>query len=98
MADSIVLEKAIKFALRVVNVYKYLTDEKKEYVLSKQLLLSAAYIAKYCKSALHARSKQGFSSEMYNALGRALDSELWLMLLNAGEFLSEYQYTSLNDD
>jgi four helix bundle protein len=98
MADSIVLEKAIKFALRIVNVYKYLTEEKKEYVLSKQLLLSSAYIAKYCKSAVHARSKQGFSSEMYNALGKALDTELWLMLLKAGEFLGENQFKSLNDD
>lgn len=47
MSESIVLQKAIKFALRIVSVYKHLTDEKKEFVLSKQLLLSGTYIAKH---------------------------------------------------
>ena len=57
MNQSIVLEKAIKFALRIVGVYKYLTSVKSEYVLSKQLLLSGAYIAKHVKEALRTRTK-----------------------------------------
>ena len=98
MTNSIVLEKAIKFALRIVGVYKYLTETKREFVLSKQLLLSAAYIAKHAKPALHSSAKQGFSSEMYIDLQRALDTELWLLLLKEGEFLSEAQFKSLNND
>lgn len=60
MNQSIVLEKAIKFALRIVAVYKCLTNVKSEYVLSKQLLLSGSYIAKHVKAALHARVKTAF--------------------------------------
>lgn len=96
MPNSIVLEKAIKFALRIVAAYKHLTEEKREFVMSKQLLLSGTYIAKHSKAALHSASKQGFSAEMYIALQKALDTELWLMLLKEGEFLSEAQYVSLN--
>lgn len=57
MNNSIVLEKAIRFALRIVGASKYLTDNKKEYVMSMQLLLSGSYIAKYVKAALHSQSK-----------------------------------------
>ena len=52
MNNSIALEKAIKFALRIVELYKYLTSKKQEYVLSRQILLSGAYIAKHVKTAL----------------------------------------------
>ena len=98
MNNSIVLEKAIKFALRIVSVYKYLTEEKHEYVMSKQLLLSGTYIAKHAKAALHSRVQNGFSSEMYTALQKGLDTELWLMLLHEGEYLSDAQFESLNND
>lgn len=76
MNNSIVLEKAIKFALRIVGVYKYLTDNKKEYAMSKQLLLSASYIAKHVKAALHSQLKVGFSSEMYKALEKGLENRI----------------------
>lgn len=98
MTNSIVLEKAIKFALRIVNVYKHLTETKREFVLSKQLFLSSAFIAKHSKAALHSHMPGGFSSEMYIALQRALDTELWLLLLKEGDFLSETQFESLNHD
>lgn len=97
MSSSIVLAKAIKFALRVVKVYKYLTEEKREFILSKQLLISATFIAKHAKSALHSRTG-GFAPEMYVAMQRGLDTELWLLLLHEGEFLSDNQYESLNED
>ncbi len=98
MNNSIVLEKAIKFALRIVKVYKFLTEEKREYVMSRQLLLSGTLIAKHVKAALHSRRDGGFSAEMYTALERALDTELWLLLLHEGEFLSDMQHVSLNED
>jgi four helix bundle protein len=97
MPESIVLDKAIKFALRLVAVYKYLTEEKKEYVLSKQMLLAGAFIAKFVKSALHSQSGR-FSADMNMALQKGLDTELWLLLLKEGEWLSPTQHASLNDD
>ena len=98
MAESIALEKAIKFALRIVRLFKYLTEEKREYVLSKQILLSGALIAKHVKAALHARARQSFSSEMYTALQKALETELWLLLLSEARLISGEQYHSLNSD
>ena len=85
MNQSIVLEKAIKFALRIVGVYKFLTNKKQESVLSKQLLLSGSYIAKHVKAALHSRARSGFANEMYKGLEKALDTELWLLLLKNGD-------------
>jgi four helix bundle protein len=98
MAESIVLQKAIRFALRIIGLYKYLTEQKREFVISKQILLTGVYIAKHVKTALYARSKDGFSSEMYLAMQRGLDTELWLLLLNAGDFITDEQYGSLNAD
>ena len=98
MPQSIVLEKAIKFALRIVALYKYLTEQKREFVLSKLILLSGSYIAKHVKTALHSRSKQGFSDEMYKALEKGLDTELWLLLLVKGDFISDNMHASLNAD
>lgn len=54
MSKSIVLDKSIVFALRIVHLYKYLTNEKKEYGLSKQVLLSGTFIAKFVKAATQA--------------------------------------------
>jgi four helix bundle protein len=98
VSESIVLDKSIKFALRIIGLYKYLTEQKREFVLSKQILLSGAHIAKHVKAALHARTKQGFSDEMYRALEKGLDTELWLLLLNKGEFISHEMHSSLNTD
>ena len=98
MAESIVLSKSITFALRIIKLYKYLTEQKREYVLSKQILLSGTFIAKHVKAALHSRARQGFSSEMYVALQKGLDTELWLLLLCEGEFISREQFDSLNND
>ncbi len=68
MSQSLVLEKSIKFALRIVKLYRYLTHERHEYVLSKQILLAGTFIAKHVKEATQAESRQGFASEMYVAM------------------------------
>lgn len=86
MSNSIVLEKAIKFALRIVGVYKYLTDNKKEYVMSKQLLLSGSYIAKHVKAALHSQLKPGFSTEMYKSTGKGLRNGIAGSFVERGRF------------
>ncbi len=98
MSDSIALEKAIRFALRIVKLYKHLTDEKQEYVISRQVLLSGSLIAKYVKASLHGSTRQVFSNEMYLAMQKALETELWLLLLKESGNLSDGQYASLNDD
>ena len=59
MKESIVFEKAIAFALRIVGLYKYLTEQKREYVISKQILLSGAYIPKHINTGAPRSSETG---------------------------------------
>ena len=98
MNKSLVLEKAITFALRIVKLYKYLTEEKKEYVLSKQLLISGTYIAKFAKAATQSENRAAFASNMNSALQRASESEFWLLILLEGQFLGKGPHDSMNED
>ncbi len=98
MSKSIALEKSIKFALRIVKLYRYLSEEKNEYVLSKQVLMSGTYIAKFIKDATQAESKQVFIGDMQIALKRASETEFWLMILHEGEYLDSKAYNSINED
>lgn len=98
MSKSLVLEKAVKFALRIVKLYRYLSEEKSEYVLSKQILISGTHIAKFIKDANQAEAKSIFSSDMNIALKRASETEFWLMILHEGEFIDDKQFDSMNGD
>lgn len=98
MSKSIVLEKAIKFALRIVKLYRFLTEVRHEYVLSKQVLISGTFIAKHARSAILAESRQVFSSEMFAAMKRADETEFWLLILHEGEYLDGQEYDSINTD
>ncbi len=98
MSKSIVLEKSIKFALRIVKLYRYLSEEKSEYVLSKQILISGTHIAKFIKDANQAEIKPVFASDMNMALKRASETEFWLMILHEGEFIDDKAFNSMNDD
>jgi four helix bundle protein len=98
MNKNLVLEKAIKFALRIVKLHLYLTEEKREYVLSKQILLSGTYIAKYIKDANLAESKSFFSADMRVAVKKATETEFWLMILHEGEFIDDKAFNSMNDN
>lgn len=98
MSKSLVLEKAIKFALRIVKLYRFLSDERREFVLSKQVLISGTFIAKHVREATQAESRQVFSSEMFAAMKRANETEFWLLILHEGEFLGDKEYDSINED
>ena len=98
MAKSIALEKAIQFALRIVKLYKYLTEEKKEFVLSKQMLISGTFIAKHVKAATVAENRNTFGSEMFKGMQMASDTELWLFLLHEGGWLEQSHFDSINAD
>lgn len=98
MSQSIVLEKAFAFALRVVKLYQYLCEEKREFVLSKELLIAGTNIGKHVKEANAAESKTVFTQEMAIALRKASETEYWLELLYKAEFLNEKQFESMNKD
>ena len=98
MKENTVLEKSFAFAVRVVNIYKYLTEQKKEYVLSKQLLRCGTSIGANATEAQRAQSKADFISKMSIALKEAYETEYWLRLLSATDFLTGAAYKSMHDD
>lgn len=98
MSESIVKKKSFEFAVRVVNLYKYLTGMKKEYVLSKQLLRSGTSIGANSREAQNAESKQDFIHKLGIAQKEADETCYWLELLYATEYISEEEYKSMHND
>ena len=98
MNDNASVDKSFDFAIRIVNLYKYLSQEKKEYVLSKQLLRCGTSIGANISEAQRAQSKADFTSKMSIALKEAIETQYWLRLLYKTDYLTEIQFKSLNKD
>lgn len=98
MGDSIVFEKSKRFAIRIVKLYKYLCDEKKEVVLSKQLLRSGTSIGANIAEANSAFSKKDFLAKMYIAFKECSESKYWLDLLYKTDYLTRSEFDSINAD
>lgn len=98
MKENVVFYKSKKFAIRIVRLYKYLCDEKKEFVLSKQLLRSGTSIGANIAEANCAISKKEFLSKMYIAFKECAESKYWLELLYETEYLTQIQYQSILND
>ena len=93
-----VKDKSFLFAVRVVNLYKFLTSEKKEYVLSKQLLRSGTAIGALVREAEHGESKADFIHKLAIALKEANETEYWILLLNETEYLDALAFDSIHED
>ena len=98
MAENIVFDKSKKFALRIINAYKYLCDEKKEYILSKQLLRCGTSIGANIAEAECAISKKDFLAKMYIAFKECSETKYWLELLYLSDYFSKEEYDSLYSD
>ena len=96
--DNIIVDKSKNFAIRIVKLYKYLNEEKKEYVLSKQLLRSGTSIGANVKEVVRGQSKADFTAKMSIALKEASESEYWLEILHKTEYLTEQQFDSIYAD
>lgn len=94
---NIIKDKSFTFALRVVKLYKFLCD-KKEFVLSKQLLRSGTAIGALVREAEHAESKADFIHKMAIAQKEANETDYWIELLFQSEYLSKESYHSINAD
>lgn len=81
MKENVVMDRSYAFALEIIQLYKHLISEEKEYVISKQLLRSGTAIGALIKEAEHGQSKNDFLSKMNIALKEANETEYWLMLL-----------------
>ncbi len=89
MKNNIVQEKSFEFAIRIVNLYKYLKDEKKEYVLSKQLLRSGTSVGANIEEGIGGQSKRDFIAKLQISLKEARETHYWLRLLKATNYLTE---------
>jgi|TARA_B110000902_G_scaffold114935_1_gene135080 four helix bundle protein len=97
-SKNIVANKSYAFALRTIKLYKYLISDKKEFVLSKQILRSGTSIGANVKEAEHAQSKKDFTHKMNIALKEANETEYWLMLLKDSEYISQDSFNSIHPD
>jgi four helix bundle protein len=98
MKENVVKDKSFAFALRVIKLAKFLESEKREFVLSRQLLRSGTAIGALVREAEHAESKADFIHKMSIALKEANETLYWLDLLHHGEYIDEQGFQSIGCD
>ena len=98
MNDNPLKDKSYQFAIRIVKLSQYLQRDKKEFVLSKQVLRSGTSIGALIREAEFGQSKADFTSKMSIALKEANETEYWLALLKDTDLISEDQFMSLHAD
>ena len=96
--NNLVVEKSYKFALRIIKLYKFLIDEKKEYVLSKQILRSGTSIGANINEAQSAETKPDFIHKMGISLKESRETIYWLNLLKDSGYINNKSFNSLNKD
>lgn len=96
--DNIIQVKSFAFAIRIVNMYKYLVNEKKEFILSKQLLRSGTSIGANVEESIGGASEKDFLNKLTIAYKEARESIYWLKLLHATDYLSNTEFESLHND
>ena len=94
MKENVIKEKSFIFAVRIVNLYKYLCKSK-EFVLSKQLLRSGTAVGALVREAEQTESKKDFIHKLAIALKEANETEYWIELLKETNFLTENEYKSI---
>jgi len=98
MKENVVKNKSFDFAVRIVNLSKYLTEQKREYVLSKQILRSGTAIGALIRESEQAESKADFIHKLAIALKEANETDYWLDLLHKTEYLEEKHHQNLKAD
>ena len=98
MMDNAVREKSYRFAVRIVKLCRFLKNEKKEHIMSRQLLRSGTSVGANVAEAQHAQSRQDFLAKLNIALKEAAETDYWLRLLYETEYLTERQFKSIYED
>ncbi len=97
-ADSIVKQKSMDFAIRIVRLYQYLRKEHHEYVMSKQILRSGTSIGANIAEALYGSSRKDFVAKLQIAEKEASETLYWLELLHRSDYIPNNLYHSLSSD
>ncbi len=98
MKESILRSKAISFAIRCIKLYKYLSEDKKEFIISKQLLRSGTAIGALIHEAQFAESTADFIHKLHISLKEANETGYWLLLLKETEFIKLNEYESIYNE
>ena len=96
--NKAIQDKSFVFAVRIVNLCKYLQTEKREYILSKQLMCSGTSIGANVAEAQQAQSKPDFISKMNIALKESYETDYWIRLIYATEYVTQNMFESMIED
>ena len=96
--DATVEEKSFRFAIRIVNLYHVLRREKREFVLSKQVMRSGTSIGANVAESQQAQSRADFVAKLNIALKEAAETNYWLRLLHATDYLTDAEFHSVHRD
>ena len=96
MKENIIKIKSFDFAVRIVHLFKFLKDDKKEFVLSKQLLRSGTSVGAMIREAEHAQSKADFIHKLSIAQKEINETIYWLELLQATDYLNTKQFENIH--
>ena len=95
---NVIQDKSRAFAIRIINCYKYLDEEKRERIMSKQLLRCGTSIGANTRESKNAQSRTDFISKLIIALKESDETKYWLDLLHETQYLDDKVYKSLDDD
>jgi len=98
MQDNVIYTLSKKFALRIIRLYLYLVNEKKEYVMSKQLYRCGTSVGASIAESLFAQSDADYISKLKIALKEASETKYWLELLFESAYLSQSEFDSISND
>lgn len=96
--ENVLIDKAIAFSVRIVNCFKYLQEDRKEFLMSKQILRSGTSIGANAHEAIFAQSKADFISKLSISLKEASETSYWLTILYKTEYLDKSVYMSMKKD
>ena len=98
MKENVIMQKSFAFSVRIMNLQKYLTHEKKEYTVSRQIGKSGTSIGANVAEAQRAQSTADFVSKLKIALKEANETQYWLQLLRETKYITEVEFCSIHDD
>mgnify|MGYP003446659357 FL=1 len=98
MKENILIEKSIVFASRIIKLHKYLIKDKKEHIISKQIVRSGTSVGANINEANYGQSKADFISKMHIALKETAETEYWIRLLIMSEYITSEMGDSLHKE
>ncbi len=97
-SKSIIKQKSVAFALRIIKAFRFLKEQKGEYVMSKQLLRSGTAIGALIREAEFAESKKDFIHKLHISLKEANEKDYWLTLLHESDYINDIAFQSIQAD